>query len=288
MFWMVLVILFILGAISGSFVVASSWRMRAEQLVAEKDYRDPEYQKLVKLGKLAGTSGRNDRSHCLACGYILPWYDLVPVVSWIFLGGRCRKCRATIGFLEIIAEVWLGILFVLSYLFWPFDLDGLVPMLLFGVWIAWLVVAAVLTIYDLKWMRLPVSVLYLSIGLSFLLAAGRVLTTGLTLDWLINQVMAIVILAGTYWALCHFSDGKWVGSGDAYVGLSLALLVGGWLPALVVLFLANLFGTIIVLPSLIGKKISFSSRIPMGPLLIVAGIIVFWFESNLLNCFTFL
>jgi len=79
-----------------------------------------------------------------------------------------------------------------------------------------------------------------------------------------------------------------VGSGDTFVGASVALMLGDWRLAFLTLFLANLIGSLVILPSLTSKKITFSSRVPMGPLLIMAGVLVFWFGQDMLNYFNFL
>ncbi|MGI6612276.1 MAG: prepilin peptidase [Candidatus Nanosyncoccaceae bacterium] len=288
MFWLILLFLFALGAASGSFVVASVWRIRADQLVVEKRYRDVDYKRLVKKGRLANINAKKDRSHCLSCGYVLRWHDLIPVVSWIFLGGKCRQCRSAIGILEIAVEIILGGVFVISYLFWPLGFDSWLVVISFSIWIAWLLTMAILFIYDLKWMELPIFPLYVSIGLSSVFAAVRILDSGFSASIIIEHIVSLAVLAGIYWLLYTVSRGRWVGSGDAFVGASLALILGDWRYAFMTLFLANLLGTLVVFPSLINKKISFSSRIPMGPLLIIAGILVFWFGRKILLTFVFL
>lgn len=287
MLWLILLFLFILGAMSGSFALASVWRMRADQLVAEKRYRDADYKRLVKVGGLADVSAKRDRSHCLSCGYVLRWYDLIPVLSWVFLGGRCRHCRAPIGALEVVTEVVLGGIFVLSYLFWPLGFAGWLESFLFGAWIAWLLVATILFIYDLKWMELPVGSLYLLVAVSALFMLAKIMQVDFSLAMVLEYILALVALSGTYWFLHAISKGRWVGSGDAFVGAAIALILGDWRLALIALFLANLFGVVAVLPSIINKKIGFSSRIPMGPLLILAGLVAFWFSQNLLSFFAF-
>lgn len=52
------------------------------------------------------------RSHCDSCGYELKWYDLIPLVSYICLGGKCRKCKAKISVQHLLLEVLNGLLYV--------------------------------------------------------------------------------------------------------------------------------------------------------------------------------
>ena len=57
-------------------------------------------------------------SHCTACGYALKWYDNIPILSWLLLGGKCRKCGERISPRYMIVELANGLLWILSvYLF---------------------------------------------------------------------------------------------------------------------------------------------------------------------------
>ncbi len=60
-----------------------------------------------------GQSLVSPRSRCTKCGYELRWYDNVPVLSWAWLGGRCRQCRAPISAQYPIVEIVTALLFVL-------------------------------------------------------------------------------------------------------------------------------------------------------------------------------
>ena len=88
-----MVFLFIFGAAFGSFACCQVWRIR------KKD--------------------KAKWSHCMHCKYQLQWYDNIPIISWLSLGGKCRKCKKKIGYAEILAEVGLAVAFVLSFVFWP-------------------------------------------------------------------------------------------------------------------------------------------------------------------------
>lgn len=50
-------------------------------------------------------------SHCDSCGYKIKWYENIPIVSYIFLKGKCRKCGAKIGMRSVIIEVLFGLIF---------------------------------------------------------------------------------------------------------------------------------------------------------------------------------
>ena len=111
------IVLVVLGSLFGSFACAQVWRLRARQL--EVDRRDgevvdeSEYQRLK--GLLRPVS--RDRSECLYCHHQLTWYDLLPILGWILVGGKCRYCRKPIGVAELLAEVGLAAAFVLSFFY---------------------------------------------------------------------------------------------------------------------------------------------------------------------------
>ena len=82
------IIVFLYGIVIGSFLNVCI-------------YRIPEKQNIVKV-----------RSHCMSCGYQLRWYDLIPLFSYICLGGRCRKCRAKLSVQYPLIEALNGSLYV--------------------------------------------------------------------------------------------------------------------------------------------------------------------------------
>ncbi len=56
------------------------------------------------------------RSHCENCGYQLKWFDLIPIFSYLVLGGKCRKCKTKISAQHLVLEVLNGILYVFTFL----------------------------------------------------------------------------------------------------------------------------------------------------------------------------
>ena len=109
MIFIILIGLFLFGAVLASFAVAQVWRIRARQLKHEMESgEEVDKTEWKKLKSLARVKQRDDRSKCLHCEYTLRSYDLIPVVSWLSLGGKCRKCRKPIGATEFVAEIALG------------------------------------------------------------------------------------------------------------------------------------------------------------------------------------
>ncbi len=270
-------ILFIFGAVFGSFAGAQVWRLRAKQLTEDRAagevYDKKEYSKLLELTK---HHGADDRSRCLSCKHELAWYDLIPFASWISTKGRCRYCHKSIGKFEPMMELGVGVIFVVSYLFWPQALTEGLEIAQFGVWLVAVVMLAILFAYDAKWFLLPDRIIIPLVVVSALFAGIELYQVG---EWLniLSLLGAIAVLSGIYLILWLISKGQWIGFGDVKLGIALACLVVTWDQAFLTLFLANLIGCLIVLPGMIFKKVSRTSQVPFGPMLIGATLIsVLW------------
>ncbi len=262
--------LLLVGLCMGSFAGATTWRLRASQLKADKKaghkVNEAEYKRLLPLTKVKLS---NDRSHCLHCGYTLRWYDLIPVFSWLSLGGKCRQCRHKIGRFELLIEVGTAVFFVASYLLWPESLTTWYGMAHLALWLVAGVALAILFAYDAKWFLLPDRVTVIVAIIGALISILSLVTAADPLMQLLSVVGGVLILSGLYWLLYHISHHKWVGYGDVKLGLALALLLADWRLALIALFAANLVGSLLVVPGLISGKLKANSHVPFGPLMIV-------------------
>ncbi|TWP15504.1 prepilin peptidase [TM7 phylum sp. oral taxon 353] len=289
-----LILIGILGAAFGSFAGAQVWRLRARQLVEDKKAGEKVSAKeLKKLSPLIKKVSK-DRSRCLSCGHVLAWYDLIPLVSWLSLRGKCRYCKKFIGWTEFLLEVGMAALFALSVVLWPMPLASFWQILTLVLWLAALVLLAILFVYDLKWLLLPdiVNIPFIVLGAVFAgikLCLASDVTSALT-----SLLGAVFVLSGIYLLLYLFSkahygeDKTWVGFGDVKLGLGLSLFLGNWLLAFAALFAANLIGTILVLPSMLTGKLRGNSRISFGPLLIAGFLIVWLFSESILNWYQFI
>ena len=130
--------------------------------------KQPTKQQLAKLSILKG------RSMCPHCKHELAAKDLVPVLSWLYLRGKCRYCGKPIDDTPLV-EAATAALFAISYLGWPGPLDTGLQWLIFAVWLIFVVMFVALAVYDLRWLLLPNRVVYplilLAIADVFLIAA---------------------------------------------------------------------------------------------------------------------
>lgn len=269
-----------IGLIMGSFAGAQVWRLRARQLIDDKQNGEPydkqEYRALLPLSKV---TTRSDRSRCLHCGHQLMIRDLIPLISWLSTRGKCRYCHTAIGAFEPIVEIATALAFVSVYIFWPFPLTTVAEWTIFVAWMAALVVLAILFAYDLKWLLLPDSCVIVLIALGVVVSAAQIIGADSQFGTTLSVLGGIATLSGVYGMLWLISNGRWIGFGDVKLGLGLALLLADWKLAFIALFAANFIGCIVVLPGLLTKKISRTSHVPFGPFLILGTVVALLFGA---------
>jgi prepilin signal peptidase PulO-like enzyme (type II secretory pathway) len=262
--------LFVLGLCAGSFIDALVWRMH-EQSKAPK----------TKGKNLSILSGR---SQCPKCGHSLSAKDLVPLLSWIALKGKCRYCKKPISVQIPIIEISTGLTFMFSYLLWPVELASDGQMILFTAWLLVSVGLLALLVYDFKWMLLPNRILYPTLLVA---AAGRLIyILGFSPDRghdLTQWVLAVAVASGIFWLLFMVSSGKWIGFGDVRLGLITGTALATPALAFFMIFLASALGTLFIAPALLAGKKSMTSRIPFGPFLIAATFLALLFGQGFID-----
>ena len=281
--------LFILGAALGSFAAATVWRLRVRQLADDKKHGEHASKADVAEVKVLAqrkNNVANDRSVCLHCGRQLRWYDLLPVVSWLSTGGKCRTCKQSIGKMELLAEVLLGAAFALSYVVWPYE-QATQGLVLLALWLVILVALAIHWMYDAKWFLLldRVTLVILVVALLFLGLRLADLPSLLLTSALAGVGLTLVALPGFYGLLYMVSRGAWVGLGDVKLLVAFALLLPSWEYGVLLIFLANLIGSLTLLPAMATKKLTRTTRVPFGPFLILAFIITFLFGQRILDLY---
>lgn len=270
---MIILILLFIGLCLGSFVNALIWRLHKQEGLHGARTK----QAIAERKKLSIVHGR---SMCMHCGHELAAKDLIPVLSWLSLRGKCRYCHHPIDDTPL-AELLLPALLLVSYSFWPYAGNGWdgVEVALFVLWSGVLTCFVALAIYDAKWYLLPdrivVPLTVLALSMSALLAAAQDSWAVLT-----NALIGALVVSGVFLLLSLVSRGAWIGGGDIKIGIALGLLAGTPLMALLVIFLASLLGSVYMLPGILRGKQQLKSMLPFGPFLIMATVIVFlWGEK---------
>jgi leader peptidase (prepilin peptidase) / N-methyltransferase len=260
----------VLGLLLGSFINAAVWRFYLANHASKKTK--------IPKGDLSITKGR---SMCVHCGHQLAWYDLLPILSWLSLRGKCRYCGKLISPQYPLVELATELLFALSYLSFS-PVSSLWQWAEFVVWLTVCVGFTFLFVYDLKYMLLPDKIVFPLTGLYFAYFAINALLNG---GPILQPLLGSVLLFGFFWVLFQVSAGKWIGGGDVKLALLLGLLGGSIVGSLLMLFLASLLGTLVAVPLMATKKAKAASKIPFGPFLIIATIIVYLQGSALTDAY---
>jgi len=257
--------IFLFGLAVGSFVNCLVWRLHSGQ-------------------SLFG------RSACPACGQKIAWHDNLPLVSFIFLRGRCRRCHGQISWQYPLVEIFFGVLFVFAWLynladiFGPAGIVGLMKLTGDPIWLKardlWLILArdfsflaalAVIFLYDWRWQLIPDAVA--------LPAAGLVGALNLFLDfhWK-NILISGIIGAGFFLVQFLVSRGRWIGGGDIRVGLLLGLGLG-WPLILIALLLAYVGGALMAGLLLVSGRKKLGAQLPLAVFLAPAAAFTLFFGS---------
>lgn len=273
---MIIIALFLFGLCLGSFVNALIWRVHEQAKEAEK--KKPDQKRLRRLSVLKG------RSVCPDCDRQLRAKDLVPVLSWLSTGGKCRYCGRKVSAQYPIVELVTALAFVASYWFWPQALA--IGLWQLGIFALWLVIATglmALLVYDLRWYLLPNRIIYPLAGIAGLLALIRVSTASEPLQAVVDTALAVVVGGGLFYVLFQVSGGKWIGGGDVKLGWLLGLVLGTPGQAALMIFIAALLGTLVSLPLVVRKKLERNSIIPFGPFLIVGAFVAMLFGQSIID-----
>lgn len=201
------------------------------------------------------------RSRCDECGYVLEWYDLIPVVSFLMFGGKCRKCKTKIDGSHLVSELMMGAAFLVSSL--CFEWYGIVYGLLAS---AVLFSMAVAAIEDYKEQMVYNFILTGGIILATCVKCGYYIYAGFCVDAMkiLGDVFIVKFLA--ILASLIFQDK--IGSGDFDV-LIIIYIIGGLSGLLVSVTAASIIGCLVYLPSILLKKRDKKEPLPFIPLLLL-------------------
>jgi leader peptidase (prepilin peptidase) / N-methyltransferase len=223
---LIFVLIFLYGILIGSFLNVCI-------------YRIPKNENIVVV-----------RSHCMSCGYQLKWYDLFPVFSYLFLGGKCRKCKTKISFQYPFIEMLNGVLYLMVFAVNGLNGLSIIFCLLTSVLI-------VLTVVDLRTFEIPDSFQVVIAGLGIFRVA---------MDYKNWQIYIIGFFAISVFLLLLyiFSKGTWIGGGDVKL-MAVTGLILGWKLIIIAFFLGCVLGSVI---HLLRMKLSKENRVlAFGPYL---------------------
>lgn len=206
------------------------------------------------------------RSHCENCGYQLQWFDLIPVVSYVCLGGRCRKCKAKISVQHLLIEVLNGLLYVVLFAVLGFSIQAILYCLMTSALIG-------LSFIDFKTYEIPFG---FPVFIFLLGVVNLVLDLGNWKEYVIGFFAVSFFLTILFYA----SKGAAIGGGDVKLMAASGFLIG-WKQNLLAFVLGCIIGSVV---HLIRMKFSEEDHVlAMGPYLSVGIFIAVLFGDSFIN-----
>ena len=205
-------------------------------------------------------------SHCMTCGHKLSWFELLPLFSYIFLGGRCRSCKSHISPQYPIIEGLNGFLYVLV-----FAVNGLnVISIIYALFTSALIV---LTVIDWRTYEIPISINI------FILVLGC-LKVVLDFNNFLDYLIGFFIVSGFLLILYMVTGGRAIGGGDIKL-MAVAGLLLGWQLIVLAFLIGCVLGSIL---HLIRMKVSGADRmLAMGPYLSAGLFIAMLWGNSFIN-----
>jgi len=210
-------------------------------------------------------------SHCPICGNRIRWYDLIPIVSWVILRGKCRNCEEKISIKYPLIELFTGLFFALAYIEYGLTIYSLKYIIL----ISYLIVIGIIDynttdVYSVTtWSGIILGVVFIIINYFMGLSVKTYIYGGL----LSGGIIAAIIL---------LTNG--MGWGDAEICLLSGLFLG-LANSIVMLLLSFIIGGIVGVMLIITKRKTKKDYIPFGPSISVAAIIVIFMGNKIIDLY---
>lgn len=244
-----LALVFLLGAIVGSFLNVCIYRIPA------------------------GESIVSPASRCPGCHSAVRWYQNIPILSYLFLRGRCASCGIRISPRYPLVEALTGILFVL--VFHAFGFHPATP-------IYWVFVSAlvVITFIDLDHQIIPDVISLPGIPVGFL--------ASFAIPWIswTDSLLGILAGGGSLYLVAFFYElltkKEGMGGGD----IKLLAMIGaflGWQAILPIIFMSSLVGSLVGVPLMLFRKADRTLAVPFGPFLALGAVIYLLYGRPLIE-----
>jgi len=271
-----LTVCIILGLLVGSFLNVIVYRL---PIMLQRDWRaqccdyleieNPTPDNNESSAKFEVFNLQKPDSHCPLCNHKIRAWENVPVLSYLFLGGKCSSCKTKISIRYPAVELVSGVLSGLVAIY--FGATWLTLALLF---FTWSLIA--LTLIDFDHQLLPDNITLPLIWLG-LLVNTLDLGFGVTLrDAVIGAIAGYLVLWAFYWAFKLATDKEGMGYGDFKLLSALGAWMG-WQSLLPTIILSSLVGAVIGIGMIVLRGRNKSAPMPFGPFLAGAGfIMIIW------------
>ncbi len=269
---------FFLGAIFGSFlnVIQAELEPNVLEIKKKKSF----WQRI------------NRRSHCPKCKQKLLWWQLVPILSYIFLKGKCSFCGEKISIKYFLVEFFSGVLFLLLWYFLLHKYLFFLSSYFLVEFVFWISVSSLLILiflFDLKEKIIPDILLILIIPFALFYSVFDFS------DWtfhflnIFNSLKYGILFSFPFYAIWYLSKGRAIGYADWKLVFVLSLFIETFFQNLIFVFGSFWIGALVTVPLLfLGKKYKLKSEVPFGPFIIMSFLVIIFnsFSYNFLPFFS--
>lgn len=221
----------------------------------------------VLVDRLPSGISLNGRSHCVGCKNVLRWWELMPVVSWVLLRGKCVRCSDPIPARFTMVEAASALLFLAAVYVTSFNVLLAVPVAL----ALWAMLCIALIDYDTQAIPDVLTAVIVLCGIALRVQDQSV------------PLLAALIGGGFFGVQWLLSRGRWIGSGDVFLGTALGVLLGTWQLMLLSLWFAYVLGLAVVVILLPFRRLTADTRLAFGPFIVAGGAIALLVGDDLIN-----
>lgn len=225
----------------------------------------------VLIDRLPQERSISGRSYCEHCKHKLSWYDLIPLMSFLSLRGKCRYCKYTIPFVIPVIEFLTGVLFILSW----FSIQS--PSLFSKIFYLGLISCVIVIFFaDVKYQIIPDSIQVAF----FVFICAIFLTQGFSIQFFINQFLAGIAVMLPILLIFLITKANGMGFGDVKLAFNMGFFLG-IAAGLMALYVAFVVGAIFGILLMVMKKKKLKSSIAFGPFLIIGIVTMFFWQHNI-------
>lgn len=221
------------------------------------------------------------RSHCPNCDALIAWYDNIPLISFLILGAKCRKCKNKISFIYPLVEWITGLMAVLCL--WKFQFSPVAALWFF----CFVCPLIVITFIDLKHFMIPdvISLPFILVGIGVHQVDKNFAAP---LSTFYDSLLGIFVGAGALWLIAKTYEAirkqEGLGMGD----VKLMAMVGaflGWKSVLFIFVFSSFSASIVGILLMIFSKFRFKSELPYGPFIAFASLIYLFSGTEILQTY---
>lgn len=247
-----LICFFIIGTVFGSFYNVLGTRI-------------PKKESIIKPS-----------SHCEKCGHVLKWYELIPIISFLVLKGRCSSCREKLSWMYPFSELFCGILFALSFYSYGFSIELIIALIISSLLI-------VVMVSDLNYMIIPDRFIVIP---SILIILLKLIGFGIekTFYSIVSGILAFTVMFLIMKLGSFVLKKEALGGADVKLMFIVGLCTEPFL-ALMVIIIASMIALPVALFLLYKER---ENIIPFGPFIVLGLLIIMFTKLNTQEIINFL